>query len=807
MRTLTIIAAAALISICAAAEHVYVVPNFHPACCGWLANFSIERNYCGNSYLDHLDRVRDNPDYKFVLSEIPNQIALINFHTDRIDELKQRVKEGRVELVNAFFLEPAISLPCGEALVKMGVEGLRWQTDVLGARPRFCWMIDVCGMHEQMPQIVKGLGLDGLVYCRSNPTKSPVHWSESPDGTRVLTICPESYAELGPLFSTEEPLNDKQVAGLVKEMRAKLRAAPNGAPALILGGSGDYNIAPRRKEQPSEFLAQVKQAAPDLDVRIATFSEYFDAVRPLVDSGKIEPPVMKHGTAYLYSAFWTENPRIKTWCRRDEMALQSAEMLAAAASIKTGFEYPANTFYDAWLQMLLNMDRNTLWGSAAGMVFETPDSWDVKDRLTWVENASRETAGMALKALAGEGAALAVFEPITWKRTTPLALTLPAGKILKDIPCEAVGANGVMCNPSLQTCGVTTLPLADGAAESPVSVPLPDVIETQFYSAKIDTGSGALISLKVKDGNTELLRGPANVVVAEKVNRQEGDPGDFIAARNDRKSVGTSSDAPARITVARGPISTTVTAESAFYGGKACRRVLRFYENSPRIDCEVDLEDIPDKTVVVVEFPLAGNLKTAIRGIPYGFSEANLENARTRDAEVPPWLPNIVPAIQWSDSMTSAGGLAILDRGLTGRELHSSTPILYLMNATDYYRSYPNAWLSGAGKHHFEYALIPHASEAADCGLARLAWEYNMLPVAGSAKEEVKIGSFIETSDRLILEAMRCDGPDLELRLVDGTGRPEEKTTVTVNLPHQSAAVTDMNGQNARPLTAGLLTR
>ena len=803
MRILTIAAAAALIALCATAEDVYVVPNFHPACCGWLANWSIERNYCGNSYLDHLDRVRDNPDYKFVFSEIPNQIALINFHGDRIHELKQRIKEGRVELVNAFFLEPAISLPCGEALVKMGVEGLRWQTDVLGARPRFCWMIDVCGMHEQMPQIVKGLGLDALVYCRSNPTKSPVHWSESPDGTRVLTVCPENYASMSSLFSANEPLSDKQVAGLVKEMRAKLRAAPQGAPALILGGSGDYNIAPRRKEQPSEFLAQVKQAAPDLKVHIATFAEYFDAVRPLVVSGAIHPPTMKRGTAYVYSAFWIENPRIKTWYRRDEMALEAAEKLASGVSLKTEFPYPTKTFYDAWLQMLLNMDRNTLWGSAGGMVFETPDSWDVKDRLTWVEEASRETAGEALKALAGQGAALAVFEPITWKRSAPLAFTLPAGKTLRDIPCEAIDANRILCNPSLQTCGVSTLLLVDGAAASPMSVPLPDVIETQFYAVKIDAKTGALVSLRLKDGNTELLSGPANVVVAEKVNRQEGDPGDFIAVRNDRKSVGTSSDAPAKITIAHGPISTTVTVESDFYGGKACRRVMRFYENSPRIDCEVDLEDIPDKTVVVVEFPLAGKLKKVIRGIPYGFSEVDLENARARDAEVAPWLPDIVPAIQWSDSMTSAAGLAILDRGLTGRELHNSTPILYLMNATDYYRAYPNAWLSGAGKHHFEYALVPHAGEAADCGLARLAWEYNMLPVAGSGREEVKTGSFVETSDRLILEGMRREGPDLELRLAEWTGQPEGKATVTVNLPHQAAAITDLNGQNARPLAGG----
>ena len=65
---------------------VYVVPNFHPASCGWLTTFSKERVFCTNSYLDHLDRVRDDPNYAFVLSEVNNLIAIMNFRPDRVPE-------------------------------------------------------------------------------------------------------------------------------------------------------------------------------------------------------------------------------------------------------------------------------------------------------------------------------------------------------------------------------------------------------------------------------------------------------------------------------------------------------------------------------------------------------------------------------------------------------------------------------------------------------------------------------------------------------------------------------------------------
>jgi len=181
---------------------VYLVPNFHPASCGWLTTFSKERVYCANSYLDHLDRVRDDPAYEFVMSEVNNIIAIMNFQPERIPELKHRVAEKRVELVNGYFLESAINLSGGEALVRLGVEGLRWYQQVFGLKPRYSWNIDVCGTHDQMAQIASGLGLEALVYTRKNPTGKTMYWTVSPDGSRILTLCPGHYSEASAIFPT-----------------------------------------------------------------------------------------------------------------------------------------------------------------------------------------------------------------------------------------------------------------------------------------------------------------------------------------------------------------------------------------------------------------------------------------------------------------------------------------------------------------------------------------------------------------------------------------------------------------------------
>jgi alpha-mannosidase len=190
----------------ASKRDVYIVSNFHPASCGWLADFSKERVYCVNSYLSHLDRVRDDPQYQFVLSEINNIIGIMNFRPERVAELKQRVAEKRVELVNGFFLESTINLSGGEALVRIGAEGLRWYEKMFGIRPRFAYCIDTCGVHDQMAQIAKGLGLEALIYTRRDPTGKTLYWTVSPDGSRILTLCPGHYSEASSIYESKDVL-------------------------------------------------------------------------------------------------------------------------------------------------------------------------------------------------------------------------------------------------------------------------------------------------------------------------------------------------------------------------------------------------------------------------------------------------------------------------------------------------------------------------------------------------------------------------------------------------------------------------
>jgi alpha-mannosidase len=779
---------------------VYIVPNFHPASCGWLTTFSKERIYCSNSYLDHLDRVRDDPQYAFVLSEVNDMIAIMNFQPQRMEELRKGAREGKVELVNGFFLESTINLSGGEALVRLGIEGLRWQEQVLGLRPRFAWTIDVCGTHDQMAQIAAGLGLEAMVYSRANPTGRTIHWMESPDGTRILALSPGHYSELGQVFSTKEPLSIEQLAEVESFFEQKARITPEGAPILILAGHGDYALAPRRREYPSELIRQWKDFKPQRTIRFATAGTYLDAILPGIRSGRIPVPVWRGGTAYDFHAFWIQNPRVKTWYRRCEHMLQAAEMLATIASARGGYRYPAQSLYRAWLEMFLNMDRNTLWGAAGGMVFEDEKSWDARDRFESAESIAGRTLDEAAAALSGKGSRVALFNALNWRRSDPVVLSLPKEVTIEGASCQQMPEGGVLCRADLPPMGIASHGTRRAAPSTAVKKRCPEWITTRHHRVRVDPGTGALTNLRLEPSGLEVLGAPANVIVAEKPTEQRGDPGDQMQARPERRRIAASSEFPQRVTLSEGTLALVVECAGEFLGGGICRRTVVFYRDYPRIDFITELEDIPDRTVVVAEFPLAQDITEVRRGIPYGFS---LGAWTKPNPDLHGWTKGIVPAVRWSHyALAGGGGIALFDRGLTGRELNGRTPIVYLLNAVDKYYGYPNPWLSGRRKHRLEYALLAHADAWKQARVPHIAWEYNSPPVVLPEKSAMRRQSFLSTSDNIIVEAMRRVDRDIELRFVECLGHAGS-AEVRLEIPHEMAFVTSLTGANPVRLRGG----
>jgi alpha-mannosidase len=495
---------------------------------------------------------------------------------------------------------------------------------------------------------------------------------------------------------------------------------------------------------------------------------------------------MKGGTAYDFDGFWIENPKVKTWFRRNEQSLQAAEHLAVAASLERNIPYPTDKLYNAWLLTCLNMDRNTLWGSAGGMVFESEKSWDVQDRLTWVENTCRQLLEQSAAGFLQEGDGAGIFNPLTWERQDPFVLPASAGKLLDGATCEATPEGGMICQRKIRGAAIEGFSLKAGEAAQPRSVPLPERFETADY----------VLSVRLRQQGREMLGGPANVVWLERPSKEIKDTGDFMQPRPERKVVG-SSHGETKVSVREGPLSWLIEAQGELSGAGPIVRRIRLYKNFARVDFETELNDLPNQTVAFAEFPLADDVNEIRRGIPYGFSHGAWAKP---NPNLHGWTKGITPAVRWSHyELAAGGGMALFDRGCSGREINGRVPIIYLYNATDKYYGYPNAWLSGKGRHVLQYALVFHAEEWKAARIPHIAWEYNVQPISIPRRTVNSSPSFLTASGNVIVEAVRREGDQIEVRLVECLGLPGT-AEVDLRLPHQSAALTDLAGRNAKPL-------
>lgn len=787
---------------------VYLAPNTHGTVSGWLVDFDTERSHVVNNYSDHMDRIDRDPNYAMAFSEVPNLMTLMQFAPARMQQLQAQVQGGRLELVNGFFLEPTINLSGGEALVQMGVLGLRWYDEVLGQRPRFAWMIDVCAGHRQMPQIVGGLGLEAMFFSRNGPVDKSTFWWIGPEGTRTLAVCTgRGYAATSDIFKCEAPLTGPQLAQLARFFDEERAVSASATSIYAPVGGGDYSLAPRLESYPSALLAAWSQHYPRVNLHFTVPGAFVDALTREIRDGHTTLPEYRGDLLPSYNAFWLNMPEIKLRYRQAEHRLQAAEALATIASLRAGTAYPATPFYHSWLALLMNMDRNILWGAGAGAPFDDPAHWNADDRFTLVENQAEEARHTALEALTEPGGHAAFFNPLNWQRCDPIALHLPVGRRPAGLACEAWGEQTV-CAPPQPATGIATLVLEPGAAPTPEVQPWSDTIETRFHAARFDRTTGALLSLRDQLTGREFLGGPANVVQIESIAGIVHDPANWMAPRPRRILRDSSAHHPSTCETWSGPVATTVLIRTTLASGSTLERRVVFYRDHPRIDfvTTIDLR-LPD-LVVTADFPLANPVTQRTRGIPYGFGTTDPQHETVpnefflaADLKIYGSPSAILPAVRWSDYRFADGaGLALLDRGLTCHELNGQTVTLALLNAQSHYRHRPNAMLAGQGRRTFNYALWPHTCTWQQAGIPRRAWEYNT-PVLAQPQRAAGEGiSFLQTSPNLIVEALRRVGPDIELRCVECTGEAGE-AEVHLNLPHHDVRLTNLVGEQAESLT------
>ncbi len=650
------------------------------------------------------------PEHRFAASSAQHYAWFEQDAPGLYERLRERVREGRWEVVGGSWVEPDLNLPSGESLVRQLLYGQRDLQERFGARCREFWTPDTFGYNGQVPQILRGAGIDRFLTQKLswNQFTEPPHHSfawAGIDGSEVLVHMP--------------PADTYNAVVSIAELRAsaaRFKDHDRTAASLLVFGHGDGGGGPT-----AEMLEMARRAG-DLQgvprVQLAPTSEFFDRLEEDLGS-----PRAIEGELYFeyHRGTYTSQARTKRGNRAGERLLGEAEAAAALAHRLGRAEYPAEELRALWQTVLLNQFHDILPGSSIREVYE---------------DAERDHARVAARATELRDAAIAALgdgDP------APLNLT-PFAREELDRRAQHACARPPTASASASSAATRS---AATASRSP----------TAQLTAAFDE-QGRLTSL-LHDGR-EALAGPANVFelsddrpVAYDAWEIEPYADDTRRALPGAHAHRVHSEAPERVELAF---------EHRIGERSTLTQIVRLDAGSRRLELRARIDWRERHALLQAAFPLAVRAPRATYEMQFGVAERPTHANTQADA-----AQFEVPAHRFGDLSEHGFGVALLTPDTHGMSTHGSTMRITLLRApTD---PDPEA---DQGEHEIRYAILPHRGGWQDAGVVAQARAFAepLIPAAGS-------GAFAEVDDpALVLDSIKRaeDSDALILRLYEAHG-------------------------------------
>ncbi|NEB80927.1 glycoside hydrolase, partial [Streptomyces sp. SID14478] len=381
----------------------------------------------------HLQQARDDPAYRFVLSEIDYLKPFWDTHPEHRDEIRQLIAEGRLEIVGGTYNEPSTNLTSAETTVRSAVHGLGFHRGVLGAEPRTAWQLDVFGHDPAFPALMRGAGLDSAVLARGPhhqwgpmmdtwgaalrpPTamQLPAEYDWlGPDGTGLLLHYLPAHYSAG-WFSHQAPSAEdaaEQLLGLYELLRQ------GAATRNVLIPMGTDFSWPHPWALDVQHAWNRRYTWPRMEH--SGPREHFGAVRAELAARGERPLPVTREMGPVYTGKEVTYADVKQAHRAAENLVQEAETFAALAHGLGLVEYPGDALDKAWRHLLHAAHHDAVTGTFSDQVYlDLLPTWREASELA---DDVRESALAALTAVAdtrGPGdTAVTVFNPVSWTRT------------------------------------------------------------------------------------------------------------------------------------------------------------------------------------------------------------------------------------------------------------------------------------------------------------------------------------------------------------------------------------------------------
>ena len=465
-----------------------------------------------NTFRSALDRMNETPGFRFSHSSAAQYRWVQRADPAMFEEVRQRVREGRWEVVGGWPVEADCNVPSSESFMRHALYGKAYFRHAFDVDVTVGFSPDTFGHAAGLPTLLQHTGFKYYVFSRPVPSDNPklplLFWWEGPDGSRVLTLkIPGSYSA-----------TPAQIPRAVRSI-----FPPGFDHGAFFLGVGDHGGAVTR-EQIKQLLAL--RADPNLpELRWSTLREFFQAVEQSPALATL--PVIPHELQHVARGCYSSVGEVKQLNRRAERTLGQAECIAHIAHASAGHPYRSPEYAEAWWNVAFNQFHDLLPGTALRFAYQ-----DLRDSVGAACHTATASKVEALQRMARrvntrdvKESAIFLFNPLPWKRTALVeiqALYDPAKnkewishlktkegtriplQFTDDLtPRAPMGRLTALVE--LPACGYRVVEVAHGPP--PASAGFRDNIS-------VTKDGFGLSSLRAEDG-TELLAAPLGLVVIE----------------------------------------------------------------------------------------------------------------------------------------------------------------------------------------------------------------------------------------------------------------------------------------------------
>jgi len=760
-----------------------------------------------------LQLMYEYPKYTFSQSAAAYNEWLADKYPAMNQEIKDRVKEGRWEIVGGMWVEPDLNMPDGESQVRQLLIGKRFFKQQYGVDVRIGWNPDSFGYNWQLPQIYKKSGVDYFVtqkmtWNETNKLPLKLFWWQSPDGSRVLTYFPHDY------------VNDTQPERLASDFNIARQENPGLPEMMHLYGIGDHGGGPTRAmlDTAQQWMSNHVVFPPS---NFATAQSYFSSVETKLDTthsplwnyetlaaakgvlntppaGEISLPVW-NDELYLefHRGVYTSQAEHKRSMRESEEWLLDAEKWSSLSWL-AGDTYPQEKLDEAWKKVLFNQFHDLAAGSGIGVIYR--DAQKDYDVVRWTANEADRNAFATIFSqinttsdtrVTAEAVPLIVLNPLAWSRTDVVSADVSLANDDRNVMVLDAENKPVLSQitsiepekhivhlllkasdmPSLGYEKFTVVPSASNTSK--VKAPTTDLsisgttLENEFLRVVVDAKTGCITSLYLKQTDTESLAVNAcgNQLQAFHDNPKSWDAWNIDADALDHFTAIDQTDSVQ--VVDNGPLRAAIRIKRHWQSSIFEQQIV-LYAGIPRVDIVNDFDWHETHVLLKAAFPLAASSAMATYEIPYG----SIKRPTTRNNS---WesAKFEVPALRWADLGDDKSGFSLINNSKYGYDAVGNLLRLSLLRS-------PISPDPGAdkGTHHFEYSLYPHTSNWKQALTVRRGYEFNYKLQAEQTTQHIgplpAKWSFINVEPaNLLLTAVKKteDGDGLLLRFYDWAGK------------------------------------